>query len=124
MAQKDIDYSSIQETTPVKARPWQPPRHVYFGKKDLETGMMEEEPKYVYQEYPRMMYKMGDENIEVTVIKSDEELKALGSEWVKTPAELGYLTAPSFEQSQALTRGENPLANEQPEPVKKGKKAA
>ena len=61
--------------------------------------MMEERPIYVHQEYPRMMYKVIDGVIVADLVHDDtSKTLRLGAGWVKNVAELGLLTAPSFEQ--------------------------
>lgn len=99
----EIDYSRIPEAPVEQKSSYRPPRHVFFDRRDPETGMMVEEPKYVHQDYPRMMYKREGEKIVADVIHDDTELThRLNSGWVKNPGELGYLTAPSFEETLAM----------------------
>lgn len=106
-----IDYSRIPETQVEQKSSYRPPRHVYFGKRDPETGMMEEEPTYVHQDYPRMIYKMEGGGIVADIVNDDESLNdRLKDGWVKNPSELGYLTAPSFEQVLAMKAGKSPVA--------------
>lgn len=98
-----IDYSSIQEKPVETKSTWRPPRHVFFGKRDPETGAMEDEGSYVYQEYPRMLYFKRDDRIEATIVHSDEERdEKLKAGWAKNPSEHGFLTAPSFKQLQEM----------------------
>lgn len=105
-----IDYSEIkQPETHTAQEEWEPPTHKFFGKK-LPNGKMEKEPTYYHQEYPRMMYAQNGEDIKARVVNSDEELKELGSGWAKTPAEFGYLGAPSFDQHLALKNKEADVA--------------
>lgn len=100
-----VDYS---ELPPAPAGPnpsasrWRKPPHVFFGKK-LPDGTMEEEPEYVHQEYPRMMYfKNKDGSLKVRQVNNDDECSALGSGWKKSAAEHGVVTCPSFEQMVEL----------------------
>lgn len=94
-----IDYSRIPQTEVITKSSYRPPRHVFFGKRDPETGMMEEEPKYVHQEYPRMVYKREAETIIADLCHNDSDMtQFLNTGWVKSLAEVGYLSAPSFEE--------------------------
>lgn len=103
MQELSIDYSNIQEKPVEPKSTWRPPRHVFFGKRDPETGAMEDEGSYVYQEYPRMLYFKRDDRIEATIVHSDEERDAkIAKGWAKNPAEHGFLTAPSFQQLQEM----------------------
>lgn len=94
-----LDYSEIQETAnaTLQESDWEPPRHVFFGKKD-GRGKMEKEPNYAYVEYPRMMYALQDGAIKVRQVNNDEDVQRLGEGWEKTPAAFGYIGAPSFDQ--------------------------
>ncbi len=103
MSEQQIDYSNIQETPSVAKSSWRPPRHVYFGKRNPEDGVMEEEPTYVHQEFPRMLYKKDGEKIVALIVNSDTELTlALAKGAEKNPAAFGHLTAPSFEEVTAM----------------------
>jgi hypothetical protein len=105
MQELTIDYSKIQEKAVETKSTWRPPRHVFFGKRDPETGAMEDEPSYVYQEFPRMLYLKRDNSIEASIVNSDEELsEKLAEGWVKNPAQFGFLTAPSFEQLNEMRK--------------------
>lgn len=105
MQELTIDYSKIQEKPVETKSTWRPPRHVFFGKRDPETGSMEEESSYVYQEFPRMLYLKRENRIEATVVNSDDELTAhLADGWVKNPSEFGFLTAPSFDQLKEMSK--------------------
>ena len=76
-------------------------KHVYVGPKDPETGEMMEEPVYVHQELPRMLYHPDYEGWPTSgkVFETEEAVaEALADGWVKTPADRGVLTAPSKEQ--------------------------
>lgn len=98
-----IDYSNIQEKPVEYKSTWKSPRHVFFGKRDPETGQMEDEQTYVYQEYPRMLYFKREDRIEAAIVNTDEERdEKLAKGWVKNPAEHGFLTAPSFQQIQDM----------------------
>lgn len=94
----EIDYSEIPEAPQVVTSNWRPPRHVYFGKKDPESGMMEEEPVYTHQPYPALRYKKVDGKIRAVLVKTvadDAERKAAG--WEDSPAKFGYVGAPDYE---------------------------
>ena len=78
---------------------YEPPRHVFFGKKDPNTGKMAKEPVYVHQEFPKMLYKAEDGRIRVTQVDSDRSAKVhLKDGWSESPEEFGLITAPSQEQ--------------------------
>jgi len=96
---KTVDYSEVQPglTAGVEASEWEPPTHKYFGKK-LPNGKTEKEPVYSYQEYPRFMYSEANGKIKARVVKSEEERKSLGDDWKTSPADFGYIGAPSFDQ--------------------------
>lgn len=101
MAQPElkIDYSRIPQAEVVSKSSYRPPRHVFFGKRDPESGMMEEEPQYVHQEYPRMVYKKEGATIIADLCHNDSDMtQFLNTGWVKNLAEVGYLSAPSFEE--------------------------
>lgn len=96
---KTLDYSEVQpESAAVgESSEWETPRHVYFGKK-LPNGKTEKEPTYFYQEYPRFMYAEVNGKIKARIVKTEEERKSLGDDWRITPADFGFIGAPSFEQ--------------------------
>ena len=76
-------------------------KHVYVGPKDPVTGEMMEEPVYVHQELPRMMYHPDYEGWPRVgkVFHTEEEVAdALAAGWVKSPADAGVITEPSLEQ--------------------------
>jgi hypothetical protein len=100
----DIDYSAIPEPASGKPSTHTPPRHVFFGKKDPNTGQMEAEPVYVHLSYPKMLYKPNAAGrLAAIVVKDDVEHKAKIAEGFKeSPADFGVVTAPSFEQHQAM----------------------
>jgi len=103
----EIDLGVHGVTTPVQSKStWKPPRHVYFGPRDPMTGDLGEEPVYVHQEYPRLVYKLDGEKIKAAMINSAGELSALGEGWVKNPGELGYIGAPTLEQSFKMAEEE------------------
>jgi hypothetical protein len=116
----EIDYSNIQQVPVTQPSAWKPPRHVFFGGRNRETGEMLEEPIYEHKEYPRMLYKLEGQKIVARTINSDDEFAALGPGWEKTPAAFGHLTAPSFEQAQELKRNPNAFV---PAPVRAAKAA-
>lgn len=113
----EIDYSEVMQPQIVSANEeWEPPVHKYFGKK-LPNGKTEKEPVYIHQEYPRFMYTNVDGKIKARVVSSSEEQAALGPSWAKTPAEFGYIGAPSFEQTLQMKSSYEP----QEEPAKRGR---
>ena len=99
----EIDLGPYSNSTPVdqKKATWRAPRHVYFGPRDPETGDMAEEPVYQHQEYPRLMYRLDAESgkIRAQMVNSSGEQAQLGEGWVKTPGELGYIGAPTLEDT-------------------------
>lgn len=116
----EIDYSGIKEVQTVTPSTWRPPRHVYFGKKDPNTGMMEEEPQYIHQDYPRMIYLKKEDRIVADVVADEVTYAAKKAEgWVDSPAAYGIITCPSFEQWKAMQE-----AKEQVPAAQETKKAA
>ena len=98
----EIDYSDIPEVTQVKINKWVPPRHVYFGPKDVD-GTPLPEPVYSHIEFPRMLYLLAGEKIKARIVNSQEEMDSLlTSGWEKNPIAFGLVTAPSFDQYQSL----------------------
>jgi hypothetical protein len=52
-----------------------------------------------------MLYLKLDNRIEATVVETQEDLdEKLAGGWVKNPALLGFLTAPSFEQLKEMSK--------------------
>ena len=100
---EQIDYSGVPTTqTGVVTSAWKPPRHVFFGKKDPNTGQMEDEPVYVHQDFPAFRYKkQPDGRIVAAMVNNVDEDAALDSAWVDSPGKLGLVTHPSFEQRVA-----------------------
>jgi hypothetical protein len=96
---KTVDYSEVQPSNPagLEASEWEPPTHKYFGPK-LTNGKTAKEPTYSHQEYPRFMYAEVNGKIKARVVKSDAERDSIGSDWKNSPAEFGYIGAPSFDQ--------------------------
>lgn len=102
----EIDYSGIAQPPINTTTRWRPPKHVYFGKK-LDDGTLEDEPKYEYVEYPRMLYKKVDGKVSAKVVENDTDRDdSLADGWVKNPMECGVITAPSFEEAQAIKANE------------------
>lgn len=101
--QNQIDYSAIPKPEVRIDNDWDPPRHVFFGKKD-GNGKMEKEPVYAYQEYPRTVYAQVDGKIVADVVNNADELAALGPGWEKSPAVFGFIGAPSFEDHLRLRK--------------------
>lgn len=102
----EIDYSGIKEQpVGISKTRWKPPKHVYFGPKDPDTGEMLPEPEYEYKEYPRMMYMREGRKVRAILVNDDEEKEvALKDGFKLSPGECGLITAPSFEQVQAAKR--------------------
>lgn len=99
----DIDYSAIPtQTTSQSQQEWEPPRHVYFGKR-LPNGRQEPEPQYKYQAWPSMMYRQrADGTIEARLVNSQAEANG----WEDSPAKFGFVTAPTFEEVLERRRAE------------------
>jgi hypothetical protein len=97
----ELDTSNIQQTPVTHTTSWRAPRHVYFGKKG-EDGMMQDEPVYVYQKFPSMLYKLNGEKLMAAIVQNEEELsKRTADGWKDSPEAFGILTAPSFDQINA-----------------------
>lgn len=94
-----IDDSEIKEVPSFKPSRWAPPRHVYFGPKDPDTGEPLPEPTYVYKEFPLMLYKLEGRKLKVVVAKDgDEKGDRIGQGYRLSPADWGIVTCPSFDQ--------------------------
>lgn len=107
MEKLEIDYSQLPPSAPVRnEEEWEPPVHKYFGTKDKQTGKMQKEPVYVHQEYPRTVYAKQGNKIVARLVKSDEELKALGKGWEKNPSAFGFIGAPSHEEQIKIDAAE------------------
>lgn len=117
----EIDYSEIPQTpSTAKKESWRAPRHVFFGKKDPETGDMEVEPVYVHQELPRLIYKphATEQKLVAKLVYTQPELdKLLDEGWGKNPGEFGVITSPSFEQILEAKQKEE----EAPEAARRGR---
>jgi len=98
--ENEIDYSAVPPQPATTApQQWRPPRHVYFGPKDLQTGQMQDEPAYVHVEWPRMMYRKDNGKVIARIVNSPVEFNALEqSGWEKTLEAVGIINAPSQEQ--------------------------
>lgn len=97
----EIDYSLIKEqpSQNVSQNSWKPPRHVFFGKKDPNTGMMEDEPVYQHQNLPAMLYIKENGRIKADIADSKEEYdEKVKLGFVDSPAKIGVVTSPSFEE--------------------------
>jgi hypothetical protein len=102
----ELDYSQVPAAVPTKnEEEWEPPIHKYFGPKDPKTGRKLPEPVYVHQEYPRTVYGKQGNKIVARLVRSDEELKALGKGWEKNPSAFGFIGAPSLEEHQRIMSG-------------------
>ena len=94
----EIDTSQIKQEPSTVVQSWRAPRHVYFGKKSPD-GQMEDEPVYVHQSYPCMLYKPLDDKLSAILVHNDAEKAARIAEgYADSPAKFGVITAPSFEQ--------------------------
>lgn len=106
MTNPAIDYSGIAVgADALEANDWDPPRKVFFGKKN-EKGKMEKEPVYSYIEFPRMLYgkpKAGGPIVARIVNTTAEKEALLAKNWALTPADFGYIGAPSFDQHLKMT---------------------
>ena len=98
--QPALDFSDlVAPPTGTAEADYEPPRHVFFGKKDPGTGKMAKEPVYVHQSFPKMLYKLEAGRIRVTLVDSDRAYKVHQKDgWADSPEEFGYIGAPSQEQ--------------------------
>ena len=97
-----IDYSAISPSVGQKIdEDWEPPRHVFFGKK-IENGKTEKEPIYTHKAYPKIVYGQVDGKVVAKQVNSDTEQVQLGEGWEESPEAFGIITSPSFEQTQEL----------------------
>lgn len=102
-----IDFSEIQQSIPANpnAENWEPPRHVFYGKRDQQTGRMESEPRYQYQPYPQMLFaKVGEKIRAVVVQNADEAQKKRAEGYEDSPAAFGVVTAPTFDEVHSKPR--------------------
>lgn len=84
-------------------------KHVYQGPKDPNTGEMLEEPVYVHQDLPRMLYHPEYPGFprDGKVFETEEAVaEALADGWFKSPGDAGVITEPSREQSEAIKLAE------------------
>lgn len=104
--ENQIDYSGVMPTEQAaQTSTWRTPRHVFFGKRDPNTGQMEEEPIYTHKDYPSMRYrKNADGRITALVVNNEDEDVALADGYVDTPEKLGLITHPSFDQMHKQKR--------------------
>lgn len=98
--QPALDFSDlVAPPTGTAEADYEPPRHVFFGKKDPSTGKMAKEPVYVHQAYPKMLFKLESGRIRVTIVDAERAHKIHQKDgWAESPAEFGYIGAPSQEQ--------------------------
>ena len=98
--QPAIDFSDlVVPPTGTAEADYEPPKHVFYGKKDQRTGRMEKEPVYVHQAYPKMLYKLEAGRIRVTQVNDERAFKVYAKDgWAESPAEFGYIGAPSQEE--------------------------
>lgn len=90
----EIDYSGVTPPPPTTESDWEPPPHVYYGKR-LPNGKSEKEPVYTYQEYPRMLYGRIEGRIRAKVVTNAEEKKKyLDAGYGLGPADFGIETLP------------------------------
>jgi hypothetical protein len=108
MAEKDgifdpneIDYSGVQSPSTTQVEDWEPPPHVFYGKR-LPNGKSEKEPVYVYKEYPRMLYGRIEGRVRARVVNSDDEKKKLlDAGFGLSPADFGIETLPGPDEQLA-----------------------
>lgn len=111
-----IDYSALQSTDVSQSQQeWEPPQHKFFGRR-LPNGRMEPEPVYRYQPFPAFRYCKVGENIQARLVTSEAEARTLGAEWKDSPAEFGFVGAPTHEQARAAK-----LAEVEPESPRRGR---
>lgn len=93
----EIDYSAVQQPRIETPETWEPPPHVFYGKK-MANGRSEKEPTYVYQEFPRMLYGMIEDRIRAAIVNTTAEKEALLAKGYRlSPAEWGIETCPGVE---------------------------
>ncbi len=98
----EIDYSAIpQPSTSAAQQDWEPPIHKFFGKK-LPNGRMEPEPVYRFQPFPAFRYAQIDGKIQARMVTDEAQVRALGPEWKDSPAEFGFIGAPTYEDALRL----------------------
>lgn len=91
----DIDYGLIDHAVVEAVADWEPPKHVYFGKK-LANGRMEVEPTYKHQEFPKMLYAKIEGRVRADIAKDQTDLDNMTARgFVDSPAAFGLETAPS-----------------------------
>lgn len=101
-----IDYSAIQvPSIPSSQADWEPPVHKYFGPK-LPNGRMAPEPQYRYEPFPAFRYRKNGDQIEARMVTSEAQARALGEGWADSPAEFGFVGAPTFEEAREMKRKE------------------
>lgn len=94
----EIDYSdafpALTEADAANAN-WEPPPHVYYGKR-MANGKSEKEPQYVYQEFPRMLYKPKPDGMLRAKVVNDAAAKnlLLNDGWGLGPSDFGLETCP------------------------------
>lgn len=99
LKQPEIDYGFIPAPEAPSEEDWEPPRRVFFGKRDQNTGKMEKEKPYRHQDFPSMMYKLVDGKIRATLVHAEQGFrKMLADGWETTPEAFGYVGAPSQDQ--------------------------
>lgn len=99
-----IDYSSVQTPAiPASQADWEPPVHKYFGPK-LPNGRMAPEPLYSYKPFPAFRYRKNGEQIEARLVTSEHELRSMGDGWADSPAEFGFVGAPTFDEEREMKR--------------------
>jgi len=109
---ESIDFSPIEQRAPTENADWEAPPHVYDGKR-LPNGKSEKEPVYTHQEYPRLMYGRVNGKAMTKLVNDDDEFAdAIKGGWHKTPAGIGIVTAPSFEEAQKIRRAREEIEPE------------
>lgn len=102
-----IDFGQIP--TPqqgVEDTEWEPPRHVFFGKRD-ERGRPEKEPASntgtgPRAPFPSMVYGLMNGNLTARIVHSQAEKTSLGAEWKDSPESFNFVGAPDFETANKL----------------------
>ena len=99
-----LDYSGMPTPPAVQADDWETPQRKFYGKKG-PNGKMLPEPPYVHIPYPAVRYAQpGGAGTQIVTkhVKDAEEDAAIGPMWKNSPAEFGYIGAPSAEQNLRL----------------------
>jgi hypothetical protein len=97
----ELDISSLPQQETSVTKKWRKPARVFFDAKDAD-GNLPEFPKYKHQDYPKAVYALRGESVKVMIVQDAAEHAQLNAkgEWKENPAEVGLLTAPSWDQIQ------------------------